>query len=634
MADYYSILKKTVSGLQSNTPDNRAGVYVKARAAIERQLRAINPALSDDAVARQMGLVEGAIERLEAEHAVQAPPARPAAGSANAAPPRRSEIPAAPAEPRSTRVPPPPSRPAEPPRESAHADEPEPYDETPPHSFEPPARPAAAPVRAPYAPASSRQTTAPVTPPAPSLMRNPQLRQPPAPPSRQQSAPPARPAGGDAPPTRRLVAEGVQVPAPQRTDPRGRAPGEQPPPGQRPVRPGAPQRGPQGQLPQQGAGGPRPARRPASGPQPAFDDSFDTVDDQPHAAAVRRPLARGPRPLDKGLAAFPTELAVMVGVGVVIFLLVVGGGYALWSNRAPLMSALGLGQSSDSVAVRQDEAGAAGDGADAAVKEVARLGNDGQAAETPPPLEDAEGTDSGEDDSVVLDDTQADDTQADDGDAAAEDTGSEDADAPAIEVSPVGDGETAAPAPAGQAAAAVAQKAYLYEEGLAGAGASRDNAAMLWSLEEEPPAEGLPPEAVIKGHLDVPGRGLAMDLTIKRNVDEALPASHIIELLFQVPSDFSGGNIDNVARFVMKSSEQARGEGLVAVPAKIDAGYFLIALNNLEQAMQTNQRLLIDSSWIDVPLGYTSGRRALVTLEKGAIGDKVFRDAFADWETR
>jgi hypothetical protein len=193
-----------------------------------------------------------------------------------------------------------------------------------------------------------------------------------------------------------------------------------------------------------------------------------------------------------------------------------------------------------------------------------------------------------------------------------------------------------APATSGQAESppAIAQKAYLYEEGGAGAGATRDNAAIVWSLEEQSPGDGLPPEAVIHGQFDVPGRGLVMNLTIRRNVDEALPASHIIELRFDTPADFSGGEIDNVARFVMKSSEQARGEGLIAVPAKIDAGYFLIALNNLAQAQETNRKLLTESTWIDIPIGYTSGRRALVTLEKGAIGEKVFKEAFADWDKR
>lgn len=660
MADYYSILKKAVSGLQSNTAENRAGVYVKARAAIERQLRAINPALSEDAVAKQMGLVESAIERLESEQPVQAAPPspppsqpRPTLAPVVAAAPKRSESPVQPGEARPAQAVPAPPRPAErpvvrpierpAPRPAAsnpvEADDPFLFDEPAPARPAEPERPAAAPGRTPYAPTPPRQSAAvPVPPPAPSLMRNPQSRQ--APPPRQQSAPAPRPTGGEGPgqPTRRLVADGAQVPSQSRLDPRNRPPGEAVP-GQRPARPGAPApRGPQGQVPPPGDGGqpPRPARRPGPAPQqPAYDDSFDSLGEEPRAAPVRRPVARGPRPSDKEGSGFSTEMAMIIGVGVVIFLLLAGGGYALWANRAPLMSMLGMGQDSGSVAVQQEDTGApAADGADATPKEEARLGSDGQAAETPPPIEDEVGTDSGEDDSVPLDGAQPDDTEQTAADETTSEAGAtEDSGAPAVEVSPVG-AQDAPATPAGQAATAIAQKAYLYEEGLAGAGASRDNAAILWSLEQESPAEGLPPEAVIKGHLDVPGRGLAMDLTIKRNVDEALPASHIIELLFQVPSDFSGGNIDNVARFVMKSSEQARGEGLVAVPAKIDAGYFLIALNNLEQAMQTNERLLLDSSWIDIPLGYTSGRRALVTLEKGAIGDKVFRDAFADWATR
>jgi len=158
--------------------------------------------------------------------------------------------------------------------------------------------------------------------------------------------------------------------------------------------------------------------------------------------------------------------------------------------------------------------------------------------------------------------------------------------------------------------------------------ASRSDAAIVWELAQQSPSPGEPAEAVVLGRLDIPDKSLSMTITLKRNTDEGLPASHIIEL------NFEGGEIDNVARFVMKSSEQARGEGLVAVPAKIDTGYFLIALNNLPQAVETNTKLLLESDWIDIPLGYTTGRRALVTLEKGAVGDKVFREAFEDWKNR
>lgn len=185
-----------------------------------------------------------------------------------------------------------------------------------------------------------------------------------------------------------------------------------------------------------------------------------------------------------------------------------------------------------------------------------------------------------------------------------------------------------------QPAVLAGEKAFLYEEGFGTNGASRDDGAVSWTLTNEPPEEGAQPEAVIKGIMEVPARGLQLNLTIKRNVDAALPASHIIELFFTVPPGFSGGNIDQISRFVMKSTEQARGESLVGVPARIDAGYFLIALNNLEQAQQTNLGLLETANWIDVPITYLTGRRGLVTLEKGPVGKKVFSDALADWRNR
>lgn len=180
-------------------------------------------------------------------------------------------------------------------------------------------------------------------------------------------------------------------------------------------------------------------------------------------------------------------------------------------------------------------------------------------------------------------------------------------------------------------ALAVSQTAFLYEEGNGSESGTRDNAAILWSLVNEKLASGKT-EAVIRGVLDVPGRGLKMELSIRRNQDASLPASHIVELNFTPTSEFDGGNVGDVARMVLKSSQNARGESLIAVPAKIADGHFLIALNNLDQALKTNKTLLLEKSWIDIIIRYVSGRRALVVLEKGAIGDKVFKDAFASWD--
>jgi len=144
----------------------------------------------------------------------------------------------------------------------------------------------------------------------------------------------------------------------------------------------------------------------------------------------------------------------------------------------------------------------------------------------------------------------------------------------------------------------------------------------------------LPPEPVIIGDIQVAEKDIAAKVTIKRNVDEALSASHLIELKFTFGSNFEGGSVENVARFVMKATEEARGEPLVAVPVKVSDGDFLVALNNLQQAVDVNTLLLQDGGWIDIPITYKNGKRALVTLEKGGTGERVFTEALNDWKNR
>ena len=177
----------------------------------------------------------------------------------------------------------------------------------------------------------------------------------------------------------------------------------------------------------------------------------------------------------------------------------------------------------------------------------------------------------------------------------------------------------------------VAQKAILYEEGATASENTADAGRVVWSVVEESPAAGEPKESAIRARIEIPSRNTVLIMTIKRNGDRALPASHLIELIFAVPDDFSGGAIGQVNRFVLKESEQGRGEGLVAVPARIADGIFLIALNNLDEAKSKNETLLQSRNWIDIPLQYRTGRRALVTIEKGLPGEQVFKEVFEAW---
>ncbi|MGI9399712.1 MAG: hypothetical protein ACR2O0_00535 [Rhizobiaceae bacterium] len=517
MADYYSILKKTISGLPSNTPDTRKLVYAKARTAIDRQLRSVQPAPSEAAIANQMASLESSIDKLEEEFA------DPSMGDAS-------------------------------------IQAPEPTQSQPAH------------------PASSGARLQPGA--MPTVSPQPEDR-------------------GDF--------SGGAAAGQARVDP---------------------------QL--------------GSASQPAYDSSLDALDnvDQLGGAQDRIPTGDGavPKRKSRGFGGILVTLIVIALLG--------AGGYALWLNKEPLMAALGIGQDQSPVVQTSDSSEEPTESqtpeASDLDKEEARLGSDGQTSvqtEEPEAEETtaAEESPSPENDNVRVVEPAQDTTQenvavapvADGAEQAGQTDAQSEGAVQGTDTSNAGD-EPSAQAEEAEVAQipAIGQKAFLYEEGLGNSAASRDNAAIVWSIVQQSPSDGAPPEAVIKGELEVPGRGLTAVLTIKRNADESLSASHIIELLFDAPPDFSGGSVDTLARFVMKDSEQARGEPLVAVPVKIDTGFFMIALNNLEQAKESNKRLLLDSNWIDIPLGYSSGRRALLTLEKGAIGDKIYREAFADWDNR
>ena len=154
----------------------------------------------------------------------------------------------------------------------------------------------------------------------------------------------------------------------------------------------------------------------------------------------------------------------------------------------------------------------------------------------------------------------------------------------------------------------------------------------MWSLAQEPPGDGVPAEPVIRGEAVIPGDHITMSMTIKRNVDATIPASHTIELIFTTPDNFDGGGIDNILRVAFKQSEVAAGNPLLGIPVKITDGYFLVALSDGPADVTANLARLRNDQWIDVPLIFKSGRRALLTMEKGAVGNFAFNGAVSAWQ--
>ncbi|RWO72982.1 MAG: hypothetical protein EOS17_06765 [Mesorhizobium sp.] len=193
------------------------------------------------------------------------------------------------------------------------------------------------------------------------------------------------------------------------------------------------------------------------------------------------------------------------------------------------------------------------------------------------------------------------------------------------------------PAPAAapvETALPVGQKAIFYEERTSTAQGSAEPGNIVWSLVQESPGGDLPPEPAIRAEATIPGKDIQLRMTIRRNTDQTLPASHIIEMIFLTPDGFEGGGVDNILRVAMKGSEQDAGSPLIGIPAKIADGFFLVALNDTKADEDANMTLLRGQDWIDVPVVYKTGRRALLTMEKGIPGEKVFDEAIKAWQAK
>lgn len=516
MADYYSILEKTISGLPNNTPEVRNAVYKKARTAIETQLRNMNPVPSEDAINSQLNLLEEAIVLIDSEYMIAPDP-----------------LPVLEEEPPQAELPP------------------EPSDE--PLVPEAPASPAVSePIPAPQEPVD----VAPVT----------------------QSAVD----------TVETAIDRVQAEMPAEV----------------------------------GISGTVEAAPTAAGSVTAPTASADEVTSvsvEPTTKDILEPIVAA----DTGNVAqqeFEMDEEKSGGfVGGLIKLLVIlgllgGAGYAVWKNKDELTS-FASNLMSPSPVVEEETAPEPEPVTTEPEVAVTQPEPEVVEPQAPEPVEPEVAE-------PVIPEPEVVQPEIIEPEVVEPETTQE-----VVQEETPTTSQQSGVIPIGEVA-------YLYEEGSAGSGATRTNAAITWELRQESLNAGSPPESVIVGKMDIPEKNASIDIVLKRNIDAAVSASHMIEVQFNLPPNFQGKSVESIARFVMKATEEAPGEPLAAVPVKVSEGNFLIALDNLQQAVTLNTQLLQNSSWIDVPIVYGTGKRALLTLEKGGTGERVFTEAFKDWQNR
>jgi hypothetical protein len=178
----------------------------------------------------------------------------------------------------------------------------------------------------------------------------------------------------------------------------------------------------------------------------------------------------------------------------------------------------------------------------------------------------------------------------------------------------------------------VAQRAILYEENQADPQNPKASPGRaLWRLDALNPGQGQTLETVVRASVEVPAAGLSVAMSIRRNTDSTLPASHIIELTFTT-SDDPNRIVRDVGLLQFKAEEAVRGTPLAGLPVPVKDNVFLIGLSNLPGDMERNRELMLRRNWIDLPVRFASGQRAILSFEKGVSGDQVINDAFRQWQ--
>ena len=99
------------------------------------------------------------------------------------------------------------------------------------------------------------------------------------------------------------------------------------------------------------------------------------------------------------------------------------------------------------------------------------------------------------------------------------------------------------PSPQPSSGPPVAQRVVLYEEEPDEPQGKRFIGTVLWRTEMRPASPGRPPELAVRGDIEVPERNMSVTLSLRRNTDQSLPASHTIEIVFTLPADFAAGGV-------------------------------------------------------------------------------------------
>jgi hypothetical protein len=578
MADYHSLLMRAVANLpNAGSPATRAAIYGRARKALLEQLRSLRPPLPESDIAREEKALDAAIAEIEGKYEPQAGappsalPASPSTASSSAPQAAAVQRPAAPPAPAF-------AAPARPRSLTGSPSPPRPPGQAP-------GAPAPAAVAERSAPPRGQPGVSPQAPTAPAA--RPAAAAPaaaaPAAPARSQTA-----AAASAAPARSQTAAAAVSPAPAYGSRAGRpaplvgtkAGGEEGLPGVAALDPARAVRPSKADDPHGAGAPPIVATRSDEPVQSAEAPEVAAEIDRPGSAA--RPEMEIQRPFAPGVEVARPKRLLWIAAAVLLGVVLAVAGAAILMRQKPQDLAIKPPVEASKPAAPEPPA-----------KIAERV--------VPPPAPAPAPAPSSE--------PKADQSNAQ-GSAAPASPPAQAANPPAA-------------ASAGRAAMLVAS-ADNPQKPVVSLGST------TWSL--IPPAPGQPATVAVKAEADIPDLKMHATMTLRKNTDPTLQATHTIDLKFSFAEGAPITGFKDVGLPQMRKEDSTAAEALTSVKVKISDTYFLIALAKGDADTARNLDLMQTRSWFDFPLLLNDDRIAKVVFQKSPEGQAMLEKAFEAWK--
>jgi hypothetical protein len=174
-------------------------------------------------------------------------------------------------------------------------------------------------------------------------------------------------------------------------------------------------------------------------------------------------------------------------------------------------------------------------------------------------------------------------------------------------------------------------------------GDKRSDGVVVWRTEKVKHSDNRD-DLAIRADVDIPGQKLKLTMLLRRNLDPAVSASHLIELTFTTPVDFiDGGGLGNTLGVMLEPNEMSVS-GLMLLgrshKGRLD-GTYVHELSDKPADICENLAAMSNNAWLAVYLNGARRKpnvfRPAITdqslwFSKGETGHRVFDAVFAAWE--